>query len=57
MASSWMQRWALTLLAYEYELLYLPGNENGNADGLSRLPVLDVPGTLYTSQKPSTPAQ
>ena len=44
MASSWMQRWALTLLAYEYELLYLPGNENGNADGLSRLPVLDVPG-------------
>ena len=45
MASSRMQRWALTLLAYEYELLYCPGNENGNADGLSRLPVLDVPGS------------
>ena len=45
MASSKMQRWALTLLAYEYELLYRPGNENGNADGLSRLPVLDVPGS------------
>ena len=44
-ASSRMQRWALTLLAYEYELLYRPGNENGNADGLSRLPVLDVPRT------------
>ena len=43
MTSSRMQRWALTLLAYEYELLYCPGNENGNADGLSRLPVLDVP--------------
>ena len=27
-----MQRWALTLLAYEYELLYRPVNENGNAD-------------------------
>ena len=32
----------MTLLAYEYELLYRPGNENGNADGL---PVLDVPGS------------
>ena len=39
MASSRMQRWALTLLAYEYELLYRPGHENGNPDGLSRLPV------------------
>ena len=45
MASSRMQRWALTLLAYEYELLYHQGNENGNADGLSRLPVWDVPGS------------
>ena len=45
MASSRMQRWALTLLAYKYELLYRPGNENGNADGLSRLPVLDGPGS------------
>ena len=45
MASSRMQRWALTLLAYEYELLYRPVNENGNADGLSRLPALDVPGS------------
>ena len=45
MASSRMQRWAFTFLAYEYELLYRPGNENGNADGLSRLPVLDVPGS------------
>ena len=45
MAPSRMQRWALTLLAYEYELLYRTGNENGNADGLSRLPVLDVPGS------------
>ena len=33
------------MLAYEYELLYRPGNENGNADGLSRLPVLDIPGS------------
>ena len=45
MASIRMQRWAWTLLAYEYELLYRPGNENGNADGVSRLLVLDVPGS------------
>ena len=46
MASSRMQRWALTFLAYEYELLYRPGNENGNANGLSRLPVVDVSGSI-----------
>ena len=43
MASSRMQRWALTLLAYEYELIYQPGTQNDNADSLSRLPVSDVP--------------
>jgi hypothetical protein len=42
MASSRMQRLALTLLACEYELIYRPGNQNGNADSLSRLPVSDV---------------
>ena len=50
MASSKMQRWALTLLAYEYELIYRPGNQNGNADSLSRLPLPDVPAsTVNTS--------
>ena len=43
MASSRMQRWALTLLTYAYELIYRPGRENGNADTLSRLPLPDVP--------------
>ena len=45
MASSRMQRWALTLLAYEYELIYRPGEQNGNADALSRLPFPVVPDT------------
>ena len=45
MASSRMQRWALSLLAYEYEINYRPGNQNGNADSLSRLPLPDVPTT------------
>ena len=53
MASSRMQRWALTLLAYEYELIYRPGTQNGNADSLSRLPLPDeptstpVPGDIF----------
>ena len=33
-----MQRWAITLSAYTYELVYRPGSEN-NADALSRLPL------------------
>ncbi|KAL9978544.1 hypothetical protein ACROYT_G016071 [Oculina patagonica] len=45
MASSRMQRWALTLLAYEYELIYRPGEENGNADALSHLPLPVAPET------------
>jgi hypothetical protein len=45
MASSRMQLWTLTLLAYEYELIYRPGNQNGNADSLSRLPLPDVPAS------------
>ena len=33
-----IQRWALTLSSYEYEISYKAGQTNGNADGLSRLP-------------------
>ena len=43
MASGRVQRWSLTLLAYEYELVYRPGNENGNADSLSSLLLTDTP--------------
>ena len=39
MASSRMQRWALTLLAYKYKLVYRPGRDNCNGDALSRLPL------------------
>lgn len=45
MASGRVQRWALALAAYEYKLVYRPGKENGNADGLSRLPLPDKPET------------
>ena len=40
-----MQCWALTLLGYEYDLLYRPGEQNANADALSPLPLPDLPET------------
>ncbi len=45
MASGRVQRWSLTLLGYEYELVYRPGSHNGNADSLSRLPLPETPKT------------
>ncbi|XP_064470040.1 uncharacterized protein K02A2.6-like [Ornithodoros turicata] len=38
-AASRIQRWALTLSAYNYQIEYKPGRQNGNADALSRLPI------------------
>ena len=38
MASSRIQRWALTLSAYHYTIRYKPGSALSNADTLSRLP-------------------
>ena len=34
-----LQRWALTLMAYRYDIRYKPTDEHGNADCLSRLPL------------------
>ena len=42
MASPRIQRWALLLAAYDYELVYREGCKHGNADGLSRLPLPDT---------------
>ena len=33
------------MLGYEYDLLYRPGEQNANADALSRLPLPDLPET------------
>lgn len=47
MASSRIQRWALTLGAYNYKMVFRAGKLQANADALSRLPLrgpeLDVP--------------
>ena len=37
-ASARVQRWALTLSGYQYSIVHRPGSQQGNADGLSRLP-------------------
>ena len=39
-ASARVQRWALTLSAYDYKLIYKPGTAHSNCDGLSRLPFI-----------------
>ncbi|XP_039887198.1 uncharacterized protein K02A2.6-like [Simochromis diagramma] len=41
MGSPRVQRWAVTLSAYEYNIRYKPGKHHENADALSRLPVPD----------------
>ena len=37
-ASAMIQRWALTLMGYQYTIVHQPGDQLANADGLSRLP-------------------
>ncbi|MDD9818931.1 MAG: RNase H-like domain-containing protein, partial [Gammaproteobacteria bacterium] len=42
-ASGRIQRWALTLAAYEYTLSFRSSAQHRNADALSRLPLSDMP--------------
>ena len=43
MASARVQRWALTLSAYNYSVQYVPGKDHSNADAFSRLPLPVIP--------------
>ena len=52
MASSRIQRWALTLSAYSYNIVFKPGAENNNADALSRLPLPIPKGSPPTPLPP-----
>ena len=46
MASSRIQRWALTLAMYNYTIQHKPSGSHCNADGLSRLPLLQAPSEV-----------
>ena len=46
LASARIQRWALTLGAYNYKIMYKPGQDIGHADGLSRLPLPETPSEI-----------
>lgn len=50
MASGRIQRWALTLGAYDYSIQYKEGKHNANVDALSRLP---LPTKLKEAPKPT----
>jgi hypothetical protein len=50
LASARIQRWALTLSAYDYTIRYRPGRGHANADLFSRLP---LPETLRDVPMPA----
>ena len=43
LASARIQRWAQLLGGYTYTISYKSGNDHGNADSLSRLPLPETP--------------
>ena len=53
LASARIQRWVLTLGAYDYQIEYKPGPAHGNADMLSRLPLPDKPVDIPVPEKQS----
>ena len=51
-ASARIQRWTLKLSGYHHTFRHKPGIMNGNADGLSRLPLRGQPDVLEESPPP-----
>ena len=45
-ASARVQRWALTLAMYNYQIAFKPTTAHSNADGLSRLPLPEAPSEV-----------
>ena len=41
LAAARLQRWAILLSVYSYDIVFKPTNHHGNADGLCRLPLPD----------------
>ena len=48
-----VQRWAITMSAYQYRLIYRAGGKNGNADGMSRLPLENTVETEDGDEEPN----
>jgi len=46
MASTRLQRWALTLSAYNYTIKYKTGKQQSNADALSRFLLVGSPSSI-----------
>ena len=51
LAAARLQRWAVQLAAYEYDIEFRPTARHANADGLSRLPL----GGSYVEEGPEVP--
>ena len=51
LAAARLQRWAILLSGYQYEIVFKATHDHANADGLSRLPLPDT--TLGSSSVPS----
>ena len=51
LAAACLQRWAVLLSAYHYEIEFKPTDDHGNADGLSRLPLPADADTTTISTK------
>ena len=51
LAAARLQRWAILLAAYQYEIQFKPTEAHANADGLSRLPLPQQSDTTVISHK------
>lgn len=49
LAAARLQRWAIFLLAYQYNLLFRSTGQHSNADGFSRLPLTDTTAAVEES--------
>ena len=54
-AAARLQRWVLLLSAYSYTIVYKPGVNHNNVDGLSHLPLSQVKPSTFEAQSTDFP--